>query len=171
MNRFTFPDLGWYLMVYSLLGWTLEVCIRAVTNRRFVNLGLLNLPFSIPYGLTSVILMAALPTLEGILPQFLLCLAVYRLVRILSDHFVRRVSGAEREQSRLRAAELLSALTMAAVLLVQRNFWNWPACRISRTAMWTHWNLRRKKNDLPGTCKNGRRSRFFRLGRAGCGHH
>ena len=119
MNRFTFPDLGWYLMVYSLLGWTLEVCIRAVTNRRFVNLGLLNLPFSIPYGLTSVILMAALPTLEGILPQFLLCLAVYRLVRILSDHFVRRVSGAEREQSRLRAAELLSALTMAAVLLVQ----------------------------------------------------
>ena len=93
---YSFPDLIWYLMVYALIGWILEVCICAVTDHRFINRGLLNLPFSIPYGLTSVILMAALPTLERILPQFLLCLAVYRLVRILSDHFVRRVSGSER---------------------------------------------------------------------------
>ena len=54
--HFSWSELIWYLMIYSFLGWTIEVCIYAVTNHRFVNRGLLNLPFSLPYGLTSVVL-------------------------------------------------------------------------------------------------------------------
>ena len=64
----SWSDLVWYLMIYSFLGWTIEVCIYAVTNHRFVNRGLLNLPFSLPYGLTAVTLMLVLPTVDGFLP-------------------------------------------------------------------------------------------------------
>ena len=59
--QYSYPDLIWYLMIYSFLGWVMEVCIYAVTNHRFVNRGLLNLPVSLPYGLTSVTLMLVLP--------------------------------------------------------------------------------------------------------------
>lgn len=116
---YSFPDLIWYLMVYALIGWILEVCICAVTDHRFINRGLLNLPFSIPYGLTSVTLMAVLPTLRGLPGQFLMTLGIYRLIRSLCDHFVRRVSDAERAQPTLRSIRFLASLTMASVLLVQ----------------------------------------------------
>ena len=45
---YSLSDLVWYLMVYSLLGWAIEVAVFAVVNGRFVNRGLLNLPFSLP---------------------------------------------------------------------------------------------------------------------------
>ncbi len=118
-NQYALMDLIWYVMVYSLIGWTLEVCVYAVTSRRFVNRGLLNLPFSIPYGLTSAALMLVLPTLDGLPMQFFMTLAVYRLIRSLCDHVVRRVSGAERERSAVRRVRLLAAVFMAALLLVQ----------------------------------------------------
>ena len=61
--HYSILDLVWYVMVYSIIGWTMEVCVYAVTTHRFVNRGLLNLPFSIPYGLVSAVLMVVLPTL------------------------------------------------------------------------------------------------------------
>ena len=36
----SWSELMWFLMIYSFLGWTLEVCIYAVTAHRFVNRGL-----------------------------------------------------------------------------------------------------------------------------------
>ena len=33
----SWSELMWYLMIYSFLGWVMEVCIYAVTNHRFVN--------------------------------------------------------------------------------------------------------------------------------------
>lgn len=111
--------LMWYLMIYSFLGWTMEVFIYAVTNHRFVNRGLLNLPFSLPYGLTSVILTVVLPTVEGFAPKLLMTCAVYRLIYGLCAHVVRRISGVEPDKSRCRAVRLLSTLTAAGILLTQ----------------------------------------------------
>ena len=93
--QYTYLDLLWYLMVYSLLGWTVEVCIDAVTKGQFVNRGLLNLPFSMPVGSTSVVLMLVLPTISHGITQLLMALAVYHLSRSLYAHFIRRISGAE----------------------------------------------------------------------------
>ena len=117
--QYTYLDLCWYLMVYSLLGWAIEVCISAVTSRQFVNRGLLNLPVSLPYGLTSAALMLVLPTLKNTIAQLLMTMAVYRLVRNLCDHFVRRVSGAEPDRSSTPAAQILATVAAAAVLYIQ----------------------------------------------------
>ena len=116
---YSYPDLIWYLMIYSIIGWILEVSIYALTNRKFVNRGLLNLPVSIPYGLTCMILMLVLPTLEGYPAQFLMTAAVYRLIRCLCGHFVRRFSGVETEQSGLWGVHLLQTAVSGALLLVQ----------------------------------------------------
>ena len=62
----SWSELMWFLMIYSFLGWVMEVCIYAVTNHRFVNRGLLDLPFALPYGLTSLILLVVLPTVDGL---------------------------------------------------------------------------------------------------------
>ena len=117
--HYSILDLVWYVMVYSIIGWTIEVCVYAVTTHRFVNRGLLNLPFSIPYGLVSAVLMVVLPTLHGLPVQFLMTLAISCLIRVLCDHFVRRVSGAERKDSSLRSLRLLAALAMTSLLLLQ----------------------------------------------------
>ena len=105
--QYTYLDLVCYLMVYSLIGWTIEVCIDAVSNHRFVNQGLLNLPFALPYGIISVVLMLVLPTIDGFIVQFLMTCVIYRLIRGLCDHFVRRISGAERDRTTTRMIRAL----------------------------------------------------------------
>lgn len=116
---YSYPDLVWYLMIYSMIGWILEVSIYALTNRQFVNRGLLNLPVSIPYGLTSMVLMLVLPTLDGYPAQFLMSLAVYGLIYSLCGHFVRRFCGTESAQNELRSIRLLQTLFSGALQLVQ----------------------------------------------------
>ena len=116
---YTYLDLVWYLLIYSLIGWCIEVCIYAVTNRQFINRGLLNIPFSLPYGLTSVALMLVLPTLDGYIAQFLMAAAVYRLVRSLCDHFVRRVSGADPDRISTLSGRIISSAVAAVVFLIQ----------------------------------------------------
>lgn len=117
--QYSWSDLIWYLMIYSFLGWTIEVCIYAVTNRRFVNRGLLNLPFSLPYGLISVTLMLVLPTVDGFPLKLLMTCAVYRLIRSLCSHAVRRISGMEPNRRDTRTTRFLTTLTAAGIFLVQ----------------------------------------------------
>lgn len=122
MNQpYSYLDLGWYLMVYSILGWTAEVCICAVTSGQFINRGLLNLPVSLPWGLTATVLMLALPTVPGgYLPQFLMTIAVYVLIRSLSSHVVCRVSGCKVSESRVPLSlSILRTLTAAAACYIQ----------------------------------------------------
>ena len=115
----SWSDLVWYLMIYSFLGWTIEVCIYAVTNHRFVNRGLLNLPFSLPYGLTAVTLMLVLPTVDGFLPKLLMTCAVYRIIRSLCGHVVRRLSGVVPNDDETRTIRFLTTLAAAGIFLVQ----------------------------------------------------
>ena len=117
--HFSWSELIWYLMIYSFLGWTIEVCIYAVTNHRFVNRGLLNLPFSLPYGLTSVILLLTLPTVDGFVMKLLMACGVYRLIYSLCAHVVRRISGVEPDKGITRAVRLLKTLICATFLLIQ----------------------------------------------------
>lgn len=115
----TIIDLIWYLMAYSLLGWVLEVCIYAVSNRQFVNRGLLNLPISLPWGLTSAALTLVLPTLQNPVSQFLMAIAVYGFIRVLCSQFVRRVSGITTNMTPAFPEALLMALGAGTVLIVQ----------------------------------------------------
>jgi len=116
---YSLSDLIWFLMMYSLLGWILEVFIDAVTKYQFINRGLLNLPFSIPFGITSVILSLVLPTLEHPFVQVVMTLAVCRLVQSLCSHFVRRVSGAEPDRTTDRLTRLIRSLFAASYFFIQ----------------------------------------------------
>lgn len=62
---YSLSDLLFYLMLYSFAGWAVGVACLAISVRRFVNRGLLNLPFDLSEGFTAVILLMILPTMEG----------------------------------------------------------------------------------------------------------
>ena len=112
----SWSDLVWYLMIYSFLGWTIEVCIYAVTNHRFVNRGLLDLPFALPYGLTSLILLLVLPTVDGFPMKMLMTCAVYRLVYGLCAHVVRRISGVDPDRGSTRAVRAIKSVLFMVFL-------------------------------------------------------
>lgn len=88
-----------YLLVYALIGWAVQVCLTAVRDRRFVNGGLLNLPLNIPCGLTAVILLMLLPTLNRLyVLQYAITVVVVIVVRSVTDQFVRQVTRTQGRQ-------------------------------------------------------------------------
>lgn len=53
----TFYEAFWFILVYSFLGWCLEILFAAFTNRKFMNRGLLNGPFCPLYGCIMVFIL------------------------------------------------------------------------------------------------------------------
>ncbi len=56
--------LAWYFLIYSGLGWAVEVCFQAVTRAKIVNRGFLNGPVCPVYGLGAVCLLLLLSCLD-----------------------------------------------------------------------------------------------------------
>lgn len=51
---YTGYGLLWLFFIYSFLGWILETAAAAIKHRRFVNKGLVDLPFCVFYGLSAI---------------------------------------------------------------------------------------------------------------------
>lgn len=86
-------ELLLFLLLYSFMGWAVGVACTALRDRHFANRGFLNLPLAISEGITSVILLLALPTMDGnLFLQFLLTWVVVFLVDSLTAQFLRNVS-------------------------------------------------------------------------------
>ena len=51
---FSSYELLWLFFIYSFLGWVLETITAAIKQKRFVNRGLVNLPFCVLYGSTAI---------------------------------------------------------------------------------------------------------------------
>lgn len=47
-------QLLWYFLIYSFVGWCLEIVYAAVRKRRFLNRGILNGPLCPVYGLGMI---------------------------------------------------------------------------------------------------------------------
>ncbi|MBQ8822246.1 MAG: putative ABC transporter permease [Lachnospiraceae bacterium] len=56
----------WLFLVYSFGGWIFETVYAAVKQRRFVNKGLVNLPFCVLYGLVAVFITVFGRELQGV---------------------------------------------------------------------------------------------------------
>lgn len=56
-------QMAWLFLIYSLIGWCVEVCFAALQHRKFVNRGFVNGPFCPIYGFGSILLMLFLPEL------------------------------------------------------------------------------------------------------------
>ncbi len=95
---------GWewilYLLLYAFFGWMGEVLWHAVTDRRFVHQGFLNLPLDLPYGISWAIMIQVLPTMgRNYLMQFVFTTVVLTVVRSLSGFLLRRISHMDQWES------------------------------------------------------------------------
>ena len=54
---YTWYQMAFFFLIYSLLGWAAEVSFYAVTKRRFYNRGFLTLPFLPSYGVSSCLML------------------------------------------------------------------------------------------------------------------
>lgn len=91
--EYSYLELLSYLLIYSFLGWLVEVFVMALMQKRFCNRGFLNLPFCLSYGVIMDILILLMPTLRGqYLFQFIAVLMVSATVSFLSGSLAKRVS-------------------------------------------------------------------------------
>lgn len=91
--QYTVFDFILYIFVYSFLGWTFEVGYLAVKERRFCNVGFINMPFCMTYGITFCILMVVLPTLDrNYALQFIMTMVVASVVDNLAGLILKRIS-------------------------------------------------------------------------------
>lgn len=115
-------DLLLYLLVYSFLGWAAEVLVVAIRDRHFVNRGFLNVPFALPYGITAVILIVVLPTLNGnLLLQYVQCLITCWAVSRVTEQTIRMIRREKKQAEpdrKQRFAEAAVMSTAAGVYLI-----------------------------------------------------
>lgn len=118
---YTWYQMAFFFLIYSLLGWAAEVSFYAVTKRRFYNRGFLTLPFLPSYGVSSCLMLLLLPTLEeSYVLSFLMTLILTSVVDSISWHLVRRTSPHVewRDRSRLLGGSLKGfgiSLAIAAI--------------------------------------------------------
>ena len=98
----TYYDICWYFLLYSFLGWVVEVCYQAMTKAKIVNRGFLNGPVCPVYGLGA--LDKRLAELDDI----------QRQMRVLSDRMSEQIGeNALEAAQRLQKAKVQGALGRA----------------------------------------------------------
>ena len=90
--QYTYTELAAYLLLYSFIGWALEVAFFAVKERRFCNRGFFSLPFCPEYGIMMDILILLLPE-QGTkwLLQFLTTWMVVSVVEYFSGGIAAKI--------------------------------------------------------------------------------
>ena len=52
--QYSYYELSWLFLIYSLLGWCTGVAVAAARRKKFINTGVLNLPVCPVYGISAV---------------------------------------------------------------------------------------------------------------------
>ena len=87
---YTGIELLWLFFIYSFLGWVLETIAAATKNKRFVNRGLVNAPFCILYGLSTVFITVFSRDLDGIW-LYIGSFIVATLFEWIAGHLIEKV--------------------------------------------------------------------------------
>ncbi len=89
---YTILELITYFIIYSFVGWVLEVCWVAIKDRRFRNRGFVNLPFCTMYGVIMDILLIFWNDLS-IHPvfQFVAVFIVFVVVQSIAEFVTSRI--------------------------------------------------------------------------------
>lgn len=120
-------DMLFYMAIYSMLGWVLEVVYHSVKNKRFINRGFLNLPFNVSYGIVSAVLIMVLPTLnKNYILQYVVILITLWVVKSFTEFFINNIGKIEAfeyidEDSLQNSIQKISPLILAAVCLLIYN--------------------------------------------------
>lgn len=87
---YTLYDLALFWLVYAFLGWLVEAGYFAVTRRGFYDRGFLSAPLVASYGVTALLLILVLPTLNGLpVLQFAFCTVIATVVETLAAALAR----------------------------------------------------------------------------------
>lgn len=114
--EYTFYELGWLFLIYSLVGWCLSVALEAVRRRTFVNTGVLNLPVSPVYGFSAAAISVFLTELKSefvflFIGGMLLSAFVAFIAGIVLEHIFHRKWTDDRKR-RFSAGSLVSVLVL-----------------------------------------------------------
>ncbi len=104
--NYTLYDLALFGLVYSFLGWLAEAAYFAVKRRGFYDRGFLSAPLVVSYGVTALLLILVLPTLDGLpVLQFAFCTVIATVVEAVAAALARLLtptvqwSAAERKRA------------------------------------------------------------------------
>ena len=82
-------------LIYSFLGWVLEVIALAVKERKFVNRGITNGPFCTIYGIGAVLCTIALADATNVFSVFIGCLVYVTILEFITGRFLEKFNKNE----------------------------------------------------------------------------
>ncbi len=89
---YTFLELFTYFILYSFLGWVLEVSIIAIKDRRFRNRGFVNLPFCTMYGVIMNVLIMIWPHMAAhAFFKFVVAFVVFVVVQSATEFITNKI--------------------------------------------------------------------------------
>lgn len=89
---YTFLELLAYFILYSFIGWVVEVSIIAIKHKRFRNRGFVNLPFCMMYGVMMDILIILWPNLtDQSVFKLVASFVVFVTVQSISEFVTSRI--------------------------------------------------------------------------------
>ena len=124
LAEYSLTELLFYLFFYAFLGWVVGAACIGLKDRKFVNRGLLNLPLSISEGITAVILLLALPTMEGHpVYQYLMSWIMVYIIDELTQQVLKNISrssalGKPKNEGFSRTVKLILRSAEAMVYLL-----------------------------------------------------
>lgn len=103
--EYTLYDLALFWLIYAFAGWLVEAAYFAVTRRGFYDRGFLSAPLVASYGVTALLLILVLPTLNGLpVLQFAFCTVIATVVETLAAVLARLLTpGVQWERAKKRA--------------------------------------------------------------------
>jgi len=83
-----------YFLIYSFLGWSLEVCHAALNTGKFVNRGFLNGPYCPIYGFGSMaIIYFVTPFKENLLILFIASVIITSILELITGFLLEKIFG------------------------------------------------------------------------------
>lgn len=90
--NYSLLDILTFFIIYSFLGWIVEVCIIAIKDRRFRNRGFVNLPFCMMYGVIMNLLIVVWPHMaEHAFFKFMVAFVVFVVVQALAEFVTNKI--------------------------------------------------------------------------------
>lgn len=90
MTLISIREMIWLFLIYSFMGWVLEIIFAALKSRRFVNKGLVNGPFCILYGFSAVFMTITLQELQGV-ALFVFAMIYASVMEWISGHLIELI--------------------------------------------------------------------------------
>lgn len=80
-----------YFLIYSFLGWLLEVCYAALNTKQFINRGFLNGPYCPIYGVgVMTIMYFVYPFKKNLIFLFILSIVLTSLIELITGFILEK---------------------------------------------------------------------------------